>query len=65
MMLRLRRNDVARIARNDAMFALMCRRHMRANIIEKGDCFRNRLFLAGAEGLEPATCGFGDRRSTN
>ena len=23
------------------------------------------LFLAGAEGLEPPTCGFGDRRSTN
>jgi hypothetical protein len=21
--------------------------------------------LAGAEGLEPSTCGFGDRRSTN
>jgi len=23
------------------------------------------LFLAGAKGLEPLTCGFGDRRSTN
>nr|CAI0337375.1 hypothetical protein SHINE37_41229 [Rhizobiaceae bacterium] len=24
-----------------------------------------RLGMAGAEGLEPPTCGFGDRRSTN
>ncbi len=35
-----------------------CRRqhHLpgRANIMEKGDCFRNRLFLAGVEGLEVA-----------
>ncbi len=26
---------------------------------------RHYIFLAGAEGLEPTTYGFGDRRSTN
>ena len=32
---------------------------------EKAECFRTRLFLAGALGLEPRAYGFGDRRSTN
>ena len=33
--------------------------------VEKAECFRTRLFLAGALGLEPRAYGFGDRRSTN
>src|SRR5689334_18189204 len=32
----------------------------------KRTCSRHyRTLMAGAEGLEPPTCGFGDRRSTN
>nr|CBI82031.1 hypothetical protein B11C_20309 [Bartonella schoenbuchensis R1] len=26
---------------------------------------KNYNYMAGAAGFEPATCGFGDRRSTN
>jgi hypothetical protein len=29
------------------------------------DIRAHRSGMAGAEGLEPPTCGFGDRRSTN
>ncbi len=31
----------------------------------KTRCVASAFCFTGAEGLEPATCGFGDRRSTN
>ena len=37
----------------------------KSNAIKKRQVQKHLAFLAGAKGLEPLTCGFGDRRSTD
>ena len=56
-----------RISSNEVGFHRRRRFHppIRVDLVEKPTSRNLSVFLAGAEGLEPSTHGFGDRRSTN
>ncbi len=68
-------NDVVRYAHNDVMFAAMllltCGLRPYTSLGEgkyhskKPSAYAIGFFVAGAEGLEPTTHGFGDQYSTN